>query len=77
MLVAITRHHAAEGAGLPAPLQCRRCGCKERGVNESWSVDPAFPIISGRKAFQKPLAQGVEILNAIQDVYLTDEITVA
>ena len=34
-------------------------------------------LISGRKAFQKPLATGVEILNAIQDVYLCDEITVA
>jgi class I fructose-bisphosphate aldolase len=34
-------------------------------------------LISGRKAFQKPLKQGVEILNAIQDVYLTKEVTVA
>ncbi len=34
-------------------------------------------LISGRKAFQKPLAQGVEILNAIQDVYLCEEVTVA
>lgn len=34
-------------------------------------------LISGRKAFQKPLAEGIEILNAIQDVYLCDGITVA
>ena len=34
-------------------------------------------IISGRKAFQKPMPQGVEILNAIQDVYLAPEITIA
>ena len=34
-------------------------------------------LISGRKAFQKPLEQGIEILNAIQDVYLCDEVTVA
>ncbi len=34
-------------------------------------------LISGRKAFQKPMAQGVELLNAIQDVYLAPEITVA
>ncbi|MDD3896401.1 MAG: class I fructose-bisphosphate aldolase [Candidatus Peribacteraceae bacterium] len=34
-------------------------------------------LISGRKAFQKPLAQGVEILNAIQDVYLCEEVTIA
>jgi class I fructose-bisphosphate aldolase len=34
-------------------------------------------LISGRKAFQKPFAKGVEILNAIQDVYLANEVTVA
>ena len=34
-------------------------------------------LISGRKAFQRPTAEGVELLNAIQDVYLTEEITVA
>ena len=34
-------------------------------------------LISGRKAFQKPLEQGIEILNAIQDVYLCPEVTVA
>lgn len=34
-------------------------------------------LISGRKAFQKPMKDGVEILNAIQDVYLADEITIA
>jgi len=34
-------------------------------------------LISGRKAFQKPMAEGVRLLNAIQDVYLTKEITIA
>src|SRR5437899_1100943 len=34
-------------------------------------------LISGRKAFQRPMAEGVELLNAIQDVYLSKEITVA
>ena len=34
-------------------------------------------LISGRKAFQKPMADGVKLLNAIQDVYLCKEITVA
>jgi len=34
-------------------------------------------LISGRKAFQKPLADGVQLLNAIQDVYLDDAVTVA
>ena len=34
-------------------------------------------LISGRKAFQRSMDQGVEMLNAIQDVYLDDEVTVA
>ncbi len=34
-------------------------------------------LISGRKAFQKPMKDGVELLNAIQDVYLCNEVTVA
>jgi class I fructose-bisphosphate aldolase len=34
-------------------------------------------LISGRKAFQRPMKDGVDLLNAIQDVYLTKEITVA
>jgi fructose-bisphosphate aldolase, class I len=34
-------------------------------------------LISGRKAFQRPMADGVELLNAIQDVYLDGSITVA
>ncbi len=34
-------------------------------------------LISGRKAFQKPMQEGVALLNAIQDVYLDSEITVA
>ena len=34
-------------------------------------------LISGRKAFQRPMAEGIELLNAIQDVYLDAAITVA
>src|SRR6266446_6349826 len=34
-------------------------------------------LISGRKAFQRPVRDGVDLLNAIQDVYLAEEITVA
>jgi class I fructose-bisphosphate aldolase len=34
-------------------------------------------LISGRKAFQRPMAEGVELLNAIQDVYLDESVTVA
>ncbi|MCC7051554.1 MAG: class I fructose-bisphosphate aldolase [Bacteroidia bacterium] len=34
-------------------------------------------LISGRKAFQKPMKEGIELLNTIQDVYLAKEITIA
>ncbi len=34
-------------------------------------------LISGRKAFQKPMAEGVKLLHAIQDVYLSQEVTIA
>jgi len=34
-------------------------------------------LISGRKAFQRPMKEGVQLLNAIQDVYLSPEVTVA
>ncbi|MGN6109161.1 MAG: class I fructose-bisphosphate aldolase [Kofleriaceae bacterium] len=34
-------------------------------------------LISGRKAFQRPFKEGVELLNAIQDVYLSKDVTIA
>jgi len=34
-------------------------------------------LISGRKAFQKPMAEGVQLLHAIQDVYLDSHIKLA
>ncbi len=34
-------------------------------------------LISGRKAFQRPRAEGIKLLNSIQDVYLCDEVTIA
>jgi len=34
-------------------------------------------LISGRKAFQKPMEEGITLLHAIQDVYLSDEVTIA
>ena len=34
-------------------------------------------LISGRKSFQRPMAEGIELLHAIQDVYLDDSITIA
>jgi fructose-bisphosphate aldolase, class I len=34
-------------------------------------------LISGRKAFQRPMDEGVQLLNAIQDVYLNEDVTIA
>jgi class I fructose-bisphosphate aldolase len=34
-------------------------------------------LISGRKAFQRPMKEGIQLLNSIQDVYLCDRVTVA
>ncbi len=34
-------------------------------------------LISGRKSFQKPMKEGIQLLNSIQDVYLAKEITIA
>lgn len=34
-------------------------------------------LISGRKAFQRPMKEGAELLNAIQDVYLSKDVTIA
>jgi class I fructose-bisphosphate aldolase len=34
-------------------------------------------LISGRKAFQRPMKEGVKLLNHIQDVYLAKEVTIA
>ena len=34
-------------------------------------------LISGRKAFQRPMAEGIELLNAIQDVYIDESVTIA
>lgn len=34
-------------------------------------------LISGRKAFQRPMDEGIKLLNVIQDVYLSDDVTVA
>jgi fructose-bisphosphate aldolase, class I len=34
-------------------------------------------LISGRKAFQRPMKEGIELLNAVQDVYLSKDVTIA
>ncbi|MEP6705492.1 MAG: class I fructose-bisphosphate aldolase [Acidobacteriota bacterium] len=68
-----------------------RCGLINSGGESKGSSDLADAVrtavvnkrgggtglISGRKAFQRPMAEGIELLNAIQDVYLSNEITVA
>jgi fructose-bisphosphate aldolase, class I len=68
-----------------------RCGLINSGGESKGSSDLAeavrtavinkrgggMGLISGRKAFQRPMSEGVELLNAIQDVYLSEEITIA
>ena len=34
-------------------------------------------LISGRKSFQKPMNEGIQLLNSIQDVYLNELVTIA
>ena len=36
-----------------------------------------FGLISGRKSFQRPMEEGIQLLNAIQNVYLCKEVTIA
>jgi fructose-bisphosphate aldolase, class I len=68
-----------------------RCGLINSGGESKGSSDLAeavrtavinkrgggMGLISGRKAFQRPMNEGVALLNAIQDVYLAPEITIA
>ena len=68
-----------------------RCGLINSGGESKGSSDMAeavrtavinkrgggMGLISGRKAFQRPMSEGIQLLNSIQDVYLADEITVA
>ena len=68
-----------------------RCGLINSGGESKGSGDLAAAVrtavinkrgggtglISGRKAFQRPTSEGIELLNAIQDVYLAKEITIA
>ena len=48
--------------------------CKTAVINKRAG---GMGLISGRKAFQRPLEDGVKLLNLIQDVYLTDDVTIA
>lgn len=68
-----------------------RCGLINSGGESKGSGDMADAVrtavvnkrgggtglISGRKAFQRPMSEGVELLNAIQDVYLSKDVTIA
>ncbi|MBA4251636.1 MAG: fructose-bisphosphate aldolase [Chlorobiaceae bacterium] len=48
--------------------------CKTAVINKRAG---GMGLISGRKAFQRPMDEGVKLLNTIQDVYLCDEVTIA
>jgi fructose-bisphosphate aldolase, class I len=68
-----------------------RCGLINSGGESKGSSDLADAVrtavvnkrgggtglISGRKAFQRPMNEGIDLLNAIQDVYLSQEVTIA
>lgn len=56
--------------------RCSMRGSVPRGPGHVLSLG-RHANLSGRKAFQRPLDEGVELLNAIQDVYLDERITVA
>jgi class I fructose-bisphosphate aldolase len=80
----LTRYQVANG-------YMGRCGLINSGGESKGASDMAeavktavinkraggMGLISGRKAFQKPMNDGVKLLNAIQDVYLEKEITIA
>jgi class I fructose-bisphosphate aldolase len=59
---------ASGGAGDLAEAVCTAVINKRAG---------GMGLISGRKAFQRPMAEGVELLNAIQDVYLDPSVDLA
>jgi class I fructose-bisphosphate aldolase len=70
---------------------CGRAGLINSGGESKGSADLAEAIrtavinkraggsglILGRKAFQRPINEGIDLLNAVQDVYLNQEITIA
>jgi fructose-bisphosphate aldolase, class I len=48
--------------------------CKTAVINKRAG---GMGLISGRKAFQRPMEEGIKLLNLIQNVYLDTEITIA
>ena len=65
-------HQLAAARRRARPTSPRRCAPRS-----STSARAASGLISGRKAFQRPMDEGIALLNAIQDVYLSPEVTVA
>ena len=64
----------------PAPPKTGVAPAGRKGVNVgslSCNVAGGTGLISGRKAFQRPLKEGIKLLNLIQDVYLDKDITIA
>lgn len=80
----LTRYQVANGYMGRAPL-ISSGGSSEGETDLAQAVRTAVinkraggvGLISGRKAFQRPTGEGVALLNAIQDVYLSNEITIA
>ena len=50
---------------------------RSRGLGDVYKRQGGQGLISGRKAFQRPMKEGVQLLNAIQDVYLDKKVTIA
>ena len=64
-----------------APAAGQQTGSKAEttatAAGRTSAPDLAKPLILGRKAFQKPMAEGVKLLNAIQDVFTCEDVTIA
>ena len=76
------RHFLEDELGLPCNFSvARRAGVKPDNEAVRTAVinkrAGGQGLISGRKSFQRPMADGIALLNAIQDVYLDTTITVA
>ena len=70
MAVHLVSHLHPEGVPRPQPARAARTAV----INERAG---GCGLITGRKAFQRPMAEGVQLLNTVQDVFLDDTITIA
>ena len=73
-VVAIVKRHDALVASGKMTLPEAQEAVKTAVVNKRAG---GMGLISGRKAFQRPMADGVKLLNLIQDIYLDKAITIA